>query len=76
VLERTAPELAADLIERGITVAGGTGQLHGFADLVARETRLPVFIANDPMTCVARGCAAILENLDLFKTSLESGVQQ
>jgi rod shape-determining protein MreB and related proteins len=76
VLERTAPELASDLIERGVTMAGGTSQLRGLADLVARETRLPVFVANDPMTCVARGCAALLDDLDSLKQILEAGVQQ
>jgi len=76
VLERTAPELASDLIERGITMAGGTSQLRGLADLIARETRLPVYVANDPMTCVARGCAALLEDLDALKQILEAGVQQ
>ncbi|MBN8525443.1 MAG: rod shape-determining protein [Planctomycetes bacterium] len=76
VLERTAPELASDLIERGVTMAGGTSQLRGLADLVARETRLPVYVANDPMTCVARGCAALLEDLDSLKQILEAGVQQ
>lgn len=76
VLERTAPELAADLIERGITMAGGTSQLRGLAELIARETRLPVYQAQDPMTCVARGCAALLEDLDNLKQILEAGVQQ
>jgi rod shape-determining protein MreB len=76
VLERTAPELASDLIERGITMAGGTSQLRGLADLIARETRLPVYVANDPMTCVARGCAALLDDLDALKQILEAGVQQ
>jgi rod shape-determining protein MreB len=76
VLERTAPELAADLIERGITLAGGTSQLGGLADLIARETRLPVFSAPEPLTCVARGSAALLENLDSLKQMLEPGVTQ
>jgi len=73
VLERTQPELAADLIERGITLAGGTSQLRGLVDLVGQETGLPVRLAHDPMTCVARGCAALLENLDALKQILEIG---
>ena len=73
VLERTAPELAADLIDRGIVMAGGTSQLRGLAELLARETGLPVRLAADPMTCVARGCAALLENFDDLKQILEAG---
>ncbi len=73
VLERTQPELAADLIERGICMAGGTSQLRGLVELVAQETGLSVRLAHDPMTCVARGCAALLEDLDKFKQILELG---
>jgi rod shape-determining protein MreB len=73
VLERTQPELAADLIERGICLAGGTSQLKGLVELVGQETGLPVRLAHDPMTCVARGCAALLENLDALKQILEIG---
>ncbi len=75
VLERTQPELAADLIERGIIMAGGTSQLRGLVDLVAQETGLPVRLAHDPLTCVARGCAALLENLDALKQILEIGTE-
>jgi rod shape-determining protein MreB len=73
VLERTQPELAADFIERGITMAGGTSQLRGLCELVAQETGLPVRLAVEPMTCVARGCAALLDNLDSLKQILEAG---
>jgi rod shape-determining protein MreB len=73
VLERTQPELAADLMEKGICMAGGTSQLRGLPQLVAQETGLPVRMAADPMTCVARGCAALLENLDALKQILEIG---
>ncbi len=73
VLERTQPELAADLIERGICMAGGTSQLRGLVELVGQETGLPVRLAHDPMTCVARGCAALLEDLDNLKQILEIG---
>ncbi len=76
VLERTQPELAADLIERGIVMAGGTSQLHGLCELVAQETGLPVRMAQDPMTCVARGCAALLDNLDALSQILETGTEQ
>jgi rod shape-determining protein MreB and related proteins len=73
VLERTQPELASDLMERGITMAGGTSQLRGLPQMIAQETGLPVRLANDPMTCVARGCAALLENLDVMQEILELG---
>ncbi len=75
VLERTQPELAADLIDRGICMAGGTSQLTGLAQLLAQETGLPVRLAPEPMTCVARGCAALLENLDALKQILEVGAE-
>jgi rod shape-determining protein MreB len=73
VLERTAPELASDLLDRGITMAGGTSQLRGLAELLARETGLPCRVADDSLTCVARGCAALLDNLDSLKQMLETG---
>jgi rod shape-determining protein MreB and related proteins len=76
VLERTAPELASDLIDRGIVMAGGTSQLRGLADLIARETGLPVRVADDPLTCVARGCAAVLDNLEALQPILETGTQR
>ncbi len=75
VLERTAPELSSDLIDRGITMAGGSCQLRGLAERIAQETNLPVRLAQDPMTCVARGCAALLDNLDTVKDILEPGTR-
>lgn len=71
VLERTEPELSADLIERGICMAGGTSQLRGLAEVIARATGLPVRIADDPLTCVARGCAALLDELEVIKQILD-----
>jgi rod shape-determining protein MreB len=71
VLERTQPELAADLLERGICMAGGTSLLRGLPEVVAMETGLPVSLSEDPLTCVARGCAALLEDLDVVKQILE-----
>ncbi|MFW5845782.1 MAG: rod shape-determining protein [Planctomycetota bacterium] len=71
VLERTEPELAADLLERGICLAGGTSLLRGLPEVIQRATGLPVRIADDPLTCVARGCAALLEDLDAVKQILD-----
>jgi rod shape-determining protein MreB len=71
VLERTEPELAADLLERGICLAGGTSLLRGLPEVIHRATGLPVRIADDPLTCVARGCAALLDDLDAVKQILD-----
>ena len=71
VLERTEPELAADLLERGICMAGGTSQLRGLTDVISMATGLPVRIAADPLTCVARGCAALLDELEVIKQILD-----
>ena len=54
VLEHTEPELAADLFERGLCLAGGGALLRGLPELLSRETGLPVRVAEDPLTCVAR----------------------
>ena len=72
-LEKSPPELAADLVDRGVTLAGGTSQIRGFGDLVADKTGLPVTHADDPLTCVARGTGIVLEQLDLLKAVLASG---
>ncbi len=63
-LEETPAELAADLIETGITLAGGGALLRGIDKLINKETGLPVRIADDPITCVVRGTGKFLEELD------------
>jgi rod shape-determining protein MreB len=73
-LESTPPELAADLIERGITMCGGNSLVKGIAQAVSKEVVVPVRIAEDPLTCVARGTGLVIENLDKFKDALESDV--
>ena len=71
-LERTEPELAADLVENGITLAGGGALLRGIDKVVANATGLDVRIAEDPLTCVARGTATYLEHLEEWKGTMES----
>jgi rod shape-determining protein MreB len=68
-LEVTPAELAADLVDRGIIMSGGGSLIRGLPELVAQETELPVNLADDPLTCVARGTGAYLEELDNIKNS-------
>ena len=72
-LERTPPELAADIVEKGIVVAGGGALLPGLDELLRRETNLPVAIAEDPLTCTVRGAARLLDQLDLLHRITISG---
>ncbi|UTR12175.1 rod shape-determining protein [Evansella sp. LMS18] len=64
VLEKTPPELSADIIDRGIILTGGGAYLHGIDQLLAQELKVPVFVAEEPMNCVAIGTGIMLENLD------------
>ncbi|MGX1901366.1 rod shape-determining protein MreB [Thermolongibacillus altinsuensis] len=64
VLERTPPELSADIIDRGIMLTGGGALLHGIDQLLAQELKVPVFIAENPMDCVAIGTGMMLDNID------------
>ncbi len=66
-LERTPPELAADIVDRGIVLAGGGSLLRGMEMLIREETELPIAIAEDPLTCVVRGTGKVLDELDLLK---------
>ena len=71
-LERAEPELAADLVETGIVLAGGGALLRSIDKVLHQATGLPVRIADDPLTCVARGTSVFLENLELWKDTMES----
>lgn len=64
VLEKTPPELSADIIDRGIILTGGGALLHGIDQLLAEELKVPVLLAEDPITCVANGTGLMLEHLD------------
>ncbi|KFZ42092.1 rod shape-determining protein [Anoxybacillus flavithermus] len=64
VLERTPPELSADIIDRGVFLTGGGALLHGIDQLLAQELKVPVFIAENPMDCVAIGTGLMLDNID------------
>jgi len=67
VIEETPPELISDIVARGITLCGGAAQLIGFDKLIAEETKMPVWLADEPMTCVVRGCGKVLEDEGLLK---------
>lgn len=71
-LDETPPELVADLIERGIAMAGGAAQLQGLAERLTQETKMRVYVADDPVTCVVRGAGAVLEHLDALHKVLVS----
>ena len=70
VLEDTPPELAADIIDKGIVMSGGTSLLNNFDKLLTDETGVPAHVAEEPMLCVVRGTGVVLENIDLWKRSV------
>ena len=63
VLEGTPPELASDIIDKGIVITGGGALINGFNELLAHELKVPVFVAESPLTCVAEGTGVLLDNL-------------
>ncbi len=69
-LENTPPELASDLVDRGIVMAGGGSLLRGLDRLLAKDTGIPVRIAKNPLLCVVEGAGKVLEQLDFFKEAL------
>ncbi|MBQ7004761.1 MAG: rod shape-determining protein [Oscillospiraceae bacterium] len=69
-LEETPPELSADIIDQGITLAGGGALLRGMDKLINRETGIPVYIAEYPLDCVAEGAGKVLENMDKYQDTL------
>lgn len=70
VLEDTPPELAADIIDKGIIMSGGTSLLSNFDKLLTEETGVPSHIAEDSLFCVVRGTGVVMENIELWKRSV------
>ncbi len=66
VLEQTPPELSADIIDKGVVITGGGALIKGFDQLLAHELKVPVFIAESPLTCVAEGTGILLDNIHLI----------
>jgi rod shape-determining protein MreB len=69
-LDEAPPEVLADLMDNGICMAGGSSMLRNFSERLSAELKLRVWVAEDPMTCVARGCGMILENKNDFSSFL------
>jgi rod shape-determining protein MreB len=69
-LDDTPPELIADLMESGICLAGGGGQLQGLHSRLSEEVNIRVWVADDPMTCVARGAGRVLEDYNNLRRLL------
>ncbi len=72
VLRDTPPELSADIMDKGMVISGGGALLNNIDSLIAKETGVPCFIAEEPMLCVAKGTGVVLENLDIYKKSIMS----
>ena len=66
-LERTPPEISADMLDNGVTLTGGGALLAGLDDIIRKETYLPVTIAENPLSCVALGVGALLDDIDLLE---------
>ncbi len=69
-LEQTLPELSADIIERGIVLTGGGGLLRNLDRIISDQTNIPVFVAENPLDCVAIGTGKSLDHIDLFKNKI------
>ena len=70
ILEQTPPELSADIIDKGIVLTGGGSMVDGFSQLLSQELKVPVFIAESPLTCVAEGTGVLLDNIHLINGRL------
>lgn len=72
VLSNTPPELAADIIDRGIVLSGGTAMLRNIDDLFTKQLGVPAYVVDDPLLCVVKGLEIALQNVDQFKRSMRS----
>ena len=70
VLEDTPPELAADIIDKGIVMSGGSSLLRNFDRLLTEETGVPAHVAEDALLCVVRGTGIVMENIELWRRSV------
>lgn len=70
VLHKTPPELSADVIDKGIIMAGGSAMLRNLDELIAQATGVSTYVAEEPLLCVAKGTGIALENLDSYKRSI------
>ncbi len=70
MLEKTPPELASDIIDRGIVMTGGGSLLRNFDRLLTKETGVPCYVADNPIACVALGAGKALEMYEVIKRSL------
>jgi rod shape-determining protein MreB len=71
-LERTPPELAADIVDRGIMLAGGGALVRGISDLISHETGIFTHVAEDPLLCVVNGCGQVLEDYKRLQRVLDT----
>jgi rod shape-determining protein MreB len=70
VLQKTPPELSADIMDKGIVLTGGSSLLRNIDQLISRTTGVPAYVADDAMLCVAKGTGIALDNLDSYKRSI------
>ena len=70
VLETTPPEILSDIMRSGIALTGGGALIRGMGDLLSQWLKVPVIVADDPLTAVARGTGVILENIELHRDIL------
>ena len=66
-LERTPPELAADIMDRGVVMTGGSSLLRNLDRIMSRDTGMPVYVSDDALSCVALGTGLAVENVDVYK---------
>ncbi len=75
VLKETPPELAADIMDKGMVLSGGGALLRNLDQLIAKMTGVPCFVSDEPLFCVVKGTGIVLENLEIYKKSLMSATK-